>query len=217
MMNIPRHDPLHVWRGKKRFYVTPGGTLPGVTTILGETKPDSERASLEKWKAENPNNTEGIDRGNWLHSQVEAFLKNGTEPAEDSTYIGFWQSVKPVLETVELPILVESAVWVHNQYAGTLDCLAVCDGMLTLFDWKTSGKPKEEAYVLDYMIQAGAYANAVNWMYGEFYGLEVSQAKIVVALNDQKAQVFVLSSNELESMRHAFFLRMREFMQASHH
>lgn len=215
MLNIPQHKPLHVWRGKKRFYVTPGGTLPGVTTILGDTKPDSERAALEKWKAENPGNTDAIDRGNWLHQQIESFLKSGTEPPEDSQHIGFWQSIKPVLETVELPILIESAIWVHNQYAGTLDCLAICDGMLTLLDWKTSGKPKEEAYVLDYMLQAGAYANAVNWMYGEFYGLEVSQAKIAVALDGQKAQVFVLDKDGLEAMRHAFMLRLREFKQAS--
>lgn len=211
MLNIPHHKPLYTRKGNRRFHVTPGGTLPGVTTILSDTKPDTERAFLEKWKAENPDNTEGIDRGNWLHSQIESYLKDKIEPPEQSNYIGYWHSVKPVLETIELPILVESAVWIHNKYAGTLDCLALCDGKLTLFDWKTSGKPKDEAYVLDHMMQVAAYSNAVNWMYGDFYNLEVAQAKVIVALDKEKAQVFSLDKDRLESMFHAFLLRMREF------
>lgn len=212
-LNIPAHTPRHVWRDRKRYYVTPGGTLPGVTTILSATKPDSERAALEKWKAENEGNTDAIDRGNWLHQTVEAFLKDGTEPDEGSDYIKFWHSIKPVIALVELPILIESAVWVHNQYAGTFDCLALCDSKLTLFDWKTASKPKEEAYILDYMIQAGAYSNAIDWMYGDFYNLEVTQAKIVVALESREAQIFTLDKAELEAMKHAFFLRLREYKE----
>ncbi len=74
------------------------------------------------------------------------------------------KSMLPVLVKVELVAAIESGV-VYDllSYAGTCDCIAVYEGQLCIFDWKTSKKKKKSLKSChDYPVQLAAYAGAVN-------------------------------------------------------
>lgn len=191
-MKLERHDPERFYRDGSRFYRTPDGELPGVTTILGATKSPEDRASLERWRrrvGEHEARRIGKvarHRGTILHEQVEAYLLRGEEgPWLDS----YWSSIEPVLRQVDDVHLIEGAVWHPDGWAGTVDCVARLRGELVVLDWKTSDKWKKREYVGDYLLQAGvAYPRAAEHVYPEVGRLP---GVVVVALGSGKpAQVF---------------------------
>ena len=69
----------------KRFYNTPTGALPSVTTILTATKPEKDRLGLENWrKAIGEQRADAIcseaaNRGTRMHKYLEDYVIDGVD------------------------------------------------------------------------------------------------------------------------------------------
>ena len=71
--------------------------------------------------------------------------------------------------------------------AGRVDCIAEFDGVLSIIDFKTSTKERQDSYNESYYIQASAYAE----MFEERTGIEINQICILVVTADGVCQEFV--------------------------
>jgi ATP-dependent exoDNAse (exonuclease V) beta subunit len=71
--------------------------------------------------------------------------------------------------------------------AGRVDCVAEYKGTLSIIDFKTSTKEKNDEWNENYYIQGSAYAE----MFGERTGIEISQVVILVVTEDGTVQEFI--------------------------
>jgi genome maintenance exonuclease 1 len=201
------------------LYNTSLGGLFSVTTILDGSR---DNTGLLEWRE-----SVGEERARFIcdlacfrgtrhHSAVENFLTDGTEPRFDFLQTPYWKSVRPFLSTVDRPLLLEGAVWHPDGFAGTLDCLAYLteDGdQPTLLDWKTADSIRKPNKMYEYSLQVSAYAAAANYVYSDA-GLNVQQAKIVVAIPDSPPQIETLNLDALEQLYRHFQARIQRFTYA---
>jgi len=200
-MKLPRYNVDGM-----RYYHTPDGGFPSVTTILSATQSSSKKAGLAKWrdkvgeaKADRIRD-QAAERGNRLHLMIEGQLGENPPPEPDCPY---WRCAKPVVKRIEKVEGLELPVWNGDVgYAGTLDCLAWADGKLWVYDWKGSNKPKREEYVADYKLQAAAYVNAVP---------DTDRANIVVIVRGKKAVEFKMTPRDISVHWGLFRRRVDEF------
>ncbi|MEB3282315.1 MAG: PD-(D/E)XK nuclease family protein [Lyngbya sp.] len=221
------HSPLPAYKAKyvrqngQLFYQVPTGeSYPGVTKIIQATEPFEDKLPLLKWKQRVGQETaqkissQSSRRGTKLHQLISKKL-TGEEPEFIPDELqGFWNSIYPFLDDkIEQSLLVESLVWNSpNRYAGKLDCLAIIAGEITLCDWKTARRPRQNEWNRNYYLQCAAYAKAIEQVYTEF-DIKVEQALVVVALPDEKAQVFCLESQYLREYWREFQSRLELFYQ----
>jgi hypothetical protein len=190
----------------KRFYKTPEGLLyPSVTTITSQHGKDKIIEWRKRVGEEEANriSTRASNRGTKVHKICENYLNNEedyarTNPAHihktmpDS--IAMFKSIQPLLDehvnnihALEIPLYSH-----HLKVAGRVDCIAEYDGKLSIIDFKTSGKLKEESWIKGYFMQCSAYAV----MYEERTGIPVSQIVIMIAVDSEHPQVFIKKRND---------------------
>ncbi|WP_287129343.1 PD-(D/E)XK nuclease family protein [Candidatus Cyanaurora vandensis] len=193
-------------RPKGRHYQVEGQAYPGVSTILRETQNPEKLRRLAQWRervgaAEAQRITqEATSRGTLLHKLTETHLKSEdvaaalarATPEQAALVSSFWEKTQTVLPLLEEPFLIESVVWHRiGHYAGVVDLACYWgaeDGRYpVVLDWKTSSKPKQLAWVEDYILQMTAYASAINRM----YDTRIQQGVLVIASPDL-LQVFPL-------------------------
>jgi genome maintenance exonuclease 1 len=100
-----------------------------------------------------------------------------------------FSQLKPYLDKrIGLIHCQERALW-HDFYkiAGRVDCIAEWNGELSVIDFKTSTKEREDNWNENYYIQASAYAE----MYQERTSQEINQIVILVVTEDGTVQEFV--------------------------
>ncbi len=196
---------------RKRRLVFEGQAYPSVSSILSATKPVSDRLALQRWRRRvgvqqaQKISIEACRRGTSVHTAINYFLDGRDLPddVEDNLY---WQSIKPVLASVDQVYLLESAVYHdEHQYAGLFDCLGEWQGDLCVFDWKTAAKPKKIDWITDYCLQVTAYTAAINHL----YQVQIDQAIIAIALEDRPAQLFQLNAQDLSNYWSQFLIRLR--------
>ncbi len=133
---------IHLPSGGK-FYETPYGLFPSVTTVLQATMPEDQRKRLRNWYERNGSEAESLrqqaaERGKVIHKLIEARFK-GERMECPPELTEFWQEARRILGAIGEVLAVEQPVYHPRlQYAGTLDLLAYWQGALTLFDFKTS-------------------------------------------------------------------------------
>jgi genome maintenance exonuclease 1 len=190
----------------KRFYKTPEGLLyPSVTTITSQHGKDKIIEWRRRVGEEEANriSTKASNRGTKVHKICENYLNNEedyarTNPAHihktmpDS--IAMFKSLQPLLDehvnnihALEIPLYSH-----HLKVAGRVDCIAEYDGKLSIIDFKTSGRLKEESWIKGYFMQCSAYAV----MYEERTGIPVSQIVIMIAVDSEHPQVFIKKRND---------------------
>lgn len=213
---LPRYEPVRTHINEERLYSTPVGSFPSVTTILSGSRDNS---GLEQWReAVGHERADFISsfacfRGEGHHLNVERYLTDGTEPEFSYAFTPYWKSTRAFLDTVDAPLLLEGAIWHPDGFAGTLDCIAYLseDGLQpTLCDWKTADKPRKPDKIYDYSLQCAAYAAAANYVYGHM-GLNITQAKIVIAIADSPPQIETLDSRALEQLYKHFLARLKRY------
>jgi len=217
---LPWHKPDRVHRGRQRFYRTPLGELPSVTTILSWTKSKEARAGLNRWRdrvgyqASEEIKHEAAARGTHLHAiaeeQLKAWVPDEAPPPGRDPY---WDSLAPVAEEVAAGCvrLVEGAIWHPLGYAGTMDWMAWWRGAWTAGDWKSSKKEKKEEWVGDYKLQAAAYTAGVAYTYRDVIPRSEMpvNALIAIAVRGKDAQLFGMGPEELVSSWNEFKERVR--------
>jgi genome maintenance exonuclease 1 len=197
------HKPIHiegslkeVSENGKRFYETPEGIFPSVTTVVGFEK----QQFFAEWRQRNPEESKRVtSRGTKFHSLIEKYLKN-----EDIDYDNLqsgnkalFSLLKPELDKIDNIIALESPLWSKTlKLAGRTDCIAEYDGKLTIIDFKASTKEKRKQDIDNYFAQATAYA----LMFQERTGIIVDNFAILIACEDGLKQVF--EGNPLHYVKH---------------
>ena len=157
----------------KRYYLTPDGNeYPSVTTVLGaKTKPHLEnwRKILGDKKADRETKR-CADRGIVIHELAEKYLKNeeiitkGIKPE----YLSDFNKLKTRLNKINNIRAQEVGLYSDRlKIAGTVDCVAEYDGILSIIDFKTSTNNKTKDMIEDYFKQCTAYAIAWHERTGE--------------------------------------------------
>jgi hypothetical protein len=216
---LPRFELTRTDSEDGRTYATPDGSFSSVTNILSSTR---DQTGLQQWResvgeerADFIRNTAAF-RGTRLHEAVEQFLLDGTTPAFNFLVTPYWRSIKPFVESIDYPVVMEAAVWHPDGYAGTLDCIAYLteDGSQpSLLDWKTADKLCKPNKLYEYSLQLAAYRTAANHVYRP-QGLCIDKASIVVALPDEKYQRHDLDKDALDQLYLHFLARLRHFTRA---
>jgi len=184
--------------------------LPSVTTILKATQSDEKRASLAKWKARvgkveaDRIRDTAASRGTNMHLHLEKFILG--QGHLDLTEEG--KTAKSMAQTVidkglcDLQEIWGSEVtlWYPGLYAGATDLVGTYDYEDSIIDFKQSTKPKQRAWIDDYMMQLAAYAMAHN----QVYGTKITQGVILMCTPDNYFQKFQVKGKEFISYQHKF-------------
>lgn len=172
-----------------RWYLSPTGAYPSITTVLGNTQPPEKVKILQDWRdsighAEaDAHSKKATDHGTMVHLLVERFLLGQDVeapvdglpvPAYD---LGAFRTLKQKLKKI-------NAVWgqeqaLHSAFlrvAGRFDCIGEYDGVPSVIDFKTSGRVKGREDISDYELQLCFYAMAHN----ELFGTNIEQGVILM-------------------------------------
>lgn len=179
-----------------RKYVTPTGKkYPSVTTVLS----DYGKKAFFEWRKrvgeEEANRVaaKASRRGTKLHSICESYLLNEMTdmkmkmlmPDMKEMFLG----IKPFMdENITEVYGIEQALYSDRlQIAGRCDCIATWNGKISIVDWKTASREKDEDSIENYFMQASAYAE----MFEERTGRPVDQIVIAISVEGFGPQIFI--------------------------
>ena len=193
---------LPVTKGKKvdgfRFYDIDGKAYPSVTSVLGIKK----KAELQGWRekiGENVANWEmgrAARRGKATHLLVEEYLKGKTPSERGVLPLGLFKLLRPYVDQIDNIHLLETIMYSPKlTIAGQVDCVAEYNGKLSVIDFKTANKERQESWIDNYFLQTTAYAQ----MYEETFGKNIDQIVILLASEDGSVQNFVKEKKDYMS------------------
>ena len=172
-----------------RYYSTPTGKLPSVTTVTGFKK----SKFFAKWRAKNPREAKRvIRRGNTFHQLIEDYLNNEFILPRDRdkvlpNILELFLQLKPELDKIDNIVALEVPLWSTSVgLAGRVDCVAEHDGTLSIIDFKGSTRTKRRGDIEHYFLQATAYA----LMWQDRTGTAIDRFKILISCEDGGVQVF---------------------------
>jgi len=190
----------------RRFYQTPYGDAPSVTTVLSATKSQESTDKLENWKrsvgerAAKEIVTEAAGRGTRMHAYLEGYVisgelkKPGTNPYSIQGHRMAEVIVNNGLTNVQEFWGTEISLCHGSLYAGTTDLIGVFNNKPAILDFKQTNKPKKREWIEDYFYQLVAYAMAHN----EMYNTTIDQGVILMCSKDFEYQQFVLEGEEFQ-------------------
>ena len=178
---------LPVTKGKKvdgfRFYDIDGKAYPSVTTVLGIRK----KEELQKWrdsigeKVANWEMGRAARRGKATHLLVEQYLKGDTPSVRDVLPLGLFKLLRPYVDQINNIHCLETIMYSKKlTIAGQVDCIAEYNGKLSVIDFKTANKERQESWIENYFYQTTAYA----LMYEELFGKSIEQIVVLLAAED---------------------------------
>ena len=180
----------------KRFYehLETKEAYPSITSVLSIR----DKKGLHEWRQKvgeevaNHVMIQAANRGTAVHNMVEDYLNNVDLEQVDKYKKQFlprmmFNVLKPELSKIN-NIRLQEAQMFSSDYtvAGRVDCIAEYDGVLSIVDFKTSTKEKNESWIENYFIQGSAYSQ----MYKEHFGEEVPQIVILITTEQGTTQVF---------------------------
>ena len=180
-------DKLPKTKGKRidgmRFYDVDGHNYPSVTTILGYNTGDG----IKKWResiGEDVANYEmrrAAARGKATHNLIEQYIKAETPSERAVLPLGLFRLIKPYVDQISNVHLLEAIMYSKQlTLAGQVDCVAEYNGKLSVIDFKTANKERQESWIDNYFLQCTAYAH----MYEEIFGKPIEQIVILLAGED---------------------------------
>ena len=185
---------LPVTKGKKvdgfRFYDIDGKAYPSITTVLGIQK----KAQLQDWrdkigeKVANWEMGRAARRGKATHLLIEQYIKGLTPSERGVLPLGLFRLIKPYVDQIDNIHCLETIMYSKKlTIAGQVDCIAEYNGKLSVIDFKTANKERQESWIENYFMQTTAYAQ----MYEEMFGKEIEQIVILLASEDGSVQSFI--------------------------
>jgi genome maintenance exonuclease 1 len=197
-VDIPEVSTKNI--NKKRFYDTPTGFYPSITTVLGVRKEKKE--GLRLWRERVGNDVANhimrtaAGRGTAVHHMCEDFLNNKEVIKEDQKFLPWclFSQLKPTLtKSINNIFAQECGLWSEKyRVAGRVDVIAEWNGVPSIIDFKTSRSERKDDYNFEYYMQAAAYAE----MFEERTGIEINQIVILVVTVDGLVQEFVKEKHE---------------------
>ena len=194
-------DLLPKTRGRRidghRFYEVNGKNYPSVTTVLNIRKKDG----LLEWRknvgegAANWEMARAARRGKATHTLIEQYLKSETPSERSVLPLGLFKLLKPYIDQINNIHLLEAIMYSHKlTVAGQVDCVAEYNGKLSVIDFKTANKERQESWIENYFMQTSAYAQ----MYEELFGKEIEQIVILLAGEDGSVACYKKDKKDYE-------------------
>ena len=192
-----------------RRYKIPGTdeTYESITTALG--KNPEKKKSLQEWrdrvgeKEADTISRIAAARGTAVHKITEDYLNGAKDYLKGHMppHIAMFKSIQGYLDTNIAGVYMQEAFLFSHKYklAGTVDCIANCDGFRCVIDFKTSSKPKKKEWIEDYFLQCAAY----SFMFEEMYGDKIHYNIVLIAVENDKPQYFLENPYDYED--HEFF------------
>ena len=185
---------------RKRFYVTPEGEkYPSITTVLSNRK----KEGLFEWRKRVGNDVANYvartsaARGTKVHNMCEDYLNNEfDEEKHRKDFLPFclFNQLKDRALCNLNNIYAQEAGLYSDKYrvAGRVDCIAEYKNTLSIIDFKTSSRERNDDWNENYYIQTAAYAE----MFQERTGLKTDQIVILVVTEDGTVQEFVKNKQD---------------------
>lgn len=180
-----------------RVYQTPDGKLyPSVTTVLSEHTKKGVMEWRERVGEEEANKVSrrSAVRGTRFHTLAEKYLKNELTGGDFSLLdYEMFKVAQPVLDKIDNIRAQEVGLWSHHlRLAGRVDCIAEYEGKLSIIDFKTARREKDEDHIQHYFMQAAAYAI----MFEERTQIPVNRLVIAIVVEDGFMQIFESRRNK---------------------
>ena len=168
---------------RSHTYRLDGQTLISVTQVL---KPISE---LEYGEIREDVLENAAERGTAIHFALELYNEFGVEEI-DEEYRGYLEAYKSFLRTYHYqPIHNERQVVSELGYAGTVDCVAKVNGIVTVVDYKTTSKLNPRKVGL----QLAAYRQALKEE-----GIDTELGAVLQLKKDGKYKFLMYDTNQLD-------------------
>jgi genome maintenance exonuclease 1 len=178
-----------------RLYATPTGEkYKSITTVLGNHNKQAIMEWRERVGAEEANkiSTKAATRGTKVHKICEDYINNTMNFIDDAMMMPdlkeMFFKIKPIIdEKLGDVYSQEQALYSHQlKIAGRVDLIGMWNGKLSVIDFKTSAKQKEESYIQNYFMQCTAYA----LMFSELTGMSIDDIVVLIATGEGEAQLF---------------------------
>lgn len=171
-----------------RLYQTPSGNYPSVTTVTSILSNDAINAWKERVGKEESDriSKQASRRGTEIHELCEQYLKS--EPYKvDMFNQSMFSSLIPCLDNIDNIYCLETPLYsTKMRVAGTVDCIAEYNGVLSVIDFKTSKRRKSELDIPGYFMQCAAYAQC----FLELTGVAIKDTYIIMGVDDDDPVVF---------------------------
>lgn len=180
--------------GKRVYYVNGDTTIPlySITTVLSSgnsTWIDEWKAAVGEEYAKKVSNT-AAHIGTTIHSLCEDYLSNKDINSKLRPNVVLYHRFKrlaKVLDNFSIIYCLEKSLYSKKlQIAGTVDCIGIYDGKLSVIDFKTSRKHKDIHDIPHYFAQATAYAI----MFYELYNIPITQIVIIISIDGDEPLVY---------------------------
>ena len=172
-----------------RFYEIEGKNYPSVTTVLNIRKSEG----LKQWRNNVGNEVanwemrRAANRGKATHTLVEEYLKGETPSERGVLPLGLFKLLKPYVDQINNVHCLETIMYSHKlTIAGQVDCVAEYNGELSVIDFKTANKAREEGWIDNYFLQTTAYAV----MYEEIFKKPIKQIVVLIDAEDGTVACF---------------------------
>lgn len=207
-------------KDNKHFYNTGNIVYPSITSILSlKSKPGIDAWRYRVGDEEANRIIKGSQRvGTTFHEINEEYLKNREileVYGKDFEFQPFklFESVREELNRIDNIRAQECPLWSDEmEVAGTVDCVADFDGVLSIIDFKNSRKKKTRSMCKSYFMQATAYAK----MWEERTGQRIEQIVIIVASWDGKNTTFVENTQDWEEPLWDLLIEYDELLVPTH-
>jgi len=180
-----------------RFYEINGQNFPSITSVLSIRS----KEGLDKWRkavgeeAAKWEMGRAARRGKSTHTLIEQYLKGETPSIRDVLPLGLFKLLKPYLDQIDNVHCLETIMYSDKlKVAGQTDCIAEYNGKLSVIDFKTANKFREEGWVENYFLQTTAYAQ----MYEELYNKPIEQLVILIGSEDGTSQAFIKEKKDYD-------------------
>ena len=178
-----------------RLYATPTGEkYKSITTVLGNYNKQAIMEWRERVGAEEANkiSTKAANRGTKVHKICEDYINNEIPELKMQMMMPdlkeLFFKIKPIIdEKLGDVYSQEQALYSHKlKIAGRVDLIGMWNGKLSVIDFKTSNKLKEEENIQNYFMQCTAYA----LMFSELTGIWIDDIVVLIATGEGEAQLF---------------------------
>nr|AIF01680.1 hypothetical protein [uncultured marine thaumarchaeote KM3_14_C04]AIF03550.1 exonuclease [uncultured marine thaumarchaeote KM3_168_C06]AIF06068.1 hypothetical protein [uncultured marine thaumarchaeote KM3_18_F10] len=175
-----------------RYYDTPDGTLISITSLLKNFTPEGILEWREAVGEEVANEVmrAAADRGSKVHKIIENCLSNKSENDLVGNYgelaARMFSQMIPALDKIDRIRALEKGLYsTRFGIAGRVDCIAEYDKELTVIDFKTSTRKRDERNET-HLVQASFYSLAWEERTGE----KVNQIAILTTTEDGELDVY---------------------------
>nr|ABZ09703.1 hypothetical protein ALOHA_HF4000APKG8G15ctg1g42 [uncultured marine crenarchaeote HF4000_APKG8G15] len=175
-----------------RYYDTPDGTLISITSLLKNFTPQGILDWREAVGEEVANEVmrAAADRGSKVHKIIENCLSNKSENDLVGNYgelaSRMFSQMIPAIDKIDRIRALEQGLYsTRFGIAGRVDCIAEYDKELTVIDFKTSTRKRDERNET-HLVQASFYSLAWEERTGE----KVNQIAILTTTEDGELDVY---------------------------